>query len=79
MKPINNKSLLHFVFEQMEKLSSGEISIAQAKAQAQLAKSANACFKYELDRINTVMMIEEYAARTGRKVEFRQVEGKNFD
>ena len=41
MQPTNNKSLLHFLFDQMEKLDKKEIDVEQAKAQANLAKQAN--------------------------------------
>ena len=41
MKPVNNKSMLAFLFDQMEKLNAKEISVDEAKAQANLAKQAN--------------------------------------
>ena len=48
MKPVNNKSLLHFIYDQMEKLDKKEIDVSQAQAQADLAKQANNVLKYEL-------------------------------
>ncbi len=41
MKPTNNKSLLHFLFDTMDKLEKKEIDVDTAKAQANLAKQAN--------------------------------------
>ena len=36
MTPVNNKSLLHFIFDQMEKLDKNEITVDQTKAQSNL-------------------------------------------
>lgn len=81
MKPVNNKSLLAFLFDQMEKLQSKEISVDEAKAQAHLAKQANNALKYELDRAKTLIEIDEHNAlnSTKVKVELREAESKNFD
>jgi hypothetical protein len=79
MQPVNNKSLLHFLFDQMEKLDSGAIKIDQAKAQAALAKQANQALKYEMDRVHTLITLDQYKRSTGASIEFRNVEGKNFD
>ncbi len=59
MKPVNNKSLLHFIFDQMEKLDTGQINVDEAKAQALLAKQANNSMKYELDRAKTLMELDQ--------------------
>jgi len=79
MKPINNKSLLHFIFDQMEKLDNNTISVDQAKAQANLAKQANNSLKYELDRAVVKMKIEEFNKTASSQIELRECEGKNFD
>jgi hypothetical protein len=79
MKPINNKSLLHFLFEQMEKLDSGITTVENAKAQANLAKQANNALKYELDRTKTLMELDQYKRQSGASIEFRNAEGKNFE
>lgn len=79
MKPVNNKSLLHFIFDQMEKLDQNEIDVDQAKAQANLAKQANNSLKYELDRVNVQMRLTEHNAKYKDGTNIREVEGKNFD
>ena len=79
MKPINNKSLLHFVFDQMEKLDNGEIDVNVAKAQANLAKQANNMLKYELDRTRLLIDLDAHKRTTGANIELRNVEGKNFE
>ena len=79
MTPVNNKSLLHFIFDQMEKLDKNDISVDQAKAQANLAKQANNSLKYELERATTLMKIAEHKMNTGNDVELREAEGKNFE
>lgn len=81
MKPVNNKSLLAFIFDQMDKLDKKEISVEEAKAQANLAKQVNNTMKYELDRANTLIKIDQHNAlnSTKVKVELREAESKNFD
>lgn len=79
MQPTNNKSLLHFLFDQMEKLDKKEIDVEQAKAQANLAKQANNSLKYELERSKLLMELDSHRSTTGNSIDFRNVEGKNFD
>lgn len=79
MQPTNNKSLLHFIFDQMEKLDKKEIDVEQAKAQANLAKQANNSLKYELERAKLLMELDSHRNSTGNGIPFRNVEGKNFD
>ena len=79
MKPVNNKSRLHFIFDQMEKLDKNDISVDQAKAQANLAKQANNSLKYELDRAKILMEMSEHKRTTGDMIELREAEGKNFE
>ena len=79
MKPVNNKSLLHFIFDQMHKLDEKEIEVETAKAQAQLAKQANNALKYELDRAHTKMKLTEHNRKLSDNVSLREAELKNFD
>ncbi len=79
MQPINNKSLLHFIFDQMEKLDQKEIDNNQARSQAQLAKQANNALKYELERAELIKELDLYNRQHGTKIEMRNVEGKNFE
>lgn len=79
MEPVNNKSLLHFVFAQMEKLDKGEIDVEQAKAQANLSKQANNALRYELDRTKLQIRVNEYNKATGASLSIRNAEGKNFE
>lgn len=79
MKPVNNKSLLHFIFDQMEKLDNDEIDNNKAKAQAHLAKQANNALKYEIDRANTLMKLDDHNRMTGSSLKLRNAEGKKFD
>jgi hypothetical protein len=79
MTPVNNKSLIAFIFDQMEKLDSEQITVEQAKAQANLAKQVNNAMKYELDLVNTKMKVAEHNNTSNVKVELRNVESKNFD
>lgn len=79
MKPVNNKSMLAFIFGQMEKLDNGEIDVNQAKAQADLAKQANNALKYELERVNTQMKLAQHNAVYRDGLNLRDAESKNFD
>jgi hypothetical protein len=74
MKPIDNKSLLHFIFDQMEKLDHGNITVEQAKAQGNLAKQANNTLRYELDRTNTLMKVDQYNRANGTNIKVRDTE-----
>jgi len=82
MTPVNNKSLLAFIFEQMEKLDSNSITVEQAKAQANLAKQANNSLKYEIELVKVKMEIQTFnneAALSAKPIEFRNAESKNFE
>jgi hypothetical protein len=79
MTPVNNKSLLGFIFDQMSKLDEGAISVDQAKAQANLAKQANNSLKYELELAKTKMELEEFNKLNSSSIELRNAESKNFD
>lgn len=79
MKPVNNKSLIAFLFDQMEKLDENVIDVEKAKAQANLAKQVNNAMKYELDLANTKIKIAEFNKTSEIKVELRNAESKNFE
>lgn len=77
MKPVNSKSLLHFVFDQMEKLDNGTITNETAIAQAKLASQANNILNYELKRAVVELRLKEI----GSDIEphLREIECKNFE
>lgn len=79
MQAVNNKSLLAFIYDQMDKLDNGTTTVEQAKAQANLAKQANNVMRYELDLVKTKMKIKEHNQATGDNIELRNVESKNFE
>lgn len=79
MKPVNNKSLIAFLFDQMDKLDTDTITVEQAKAQANLAKQVNNAMKYELDLVSTKMKLAEHNKTSDVKVELRNAESKNFE
>lgn len=79
MKPVNNKSLTAFLYDQMEKLQNGEITESQALAQVAIAKQINSQMRYELERANTIMKVAQFQIETGRTVQVREIESKNFD
>jgi hypothetical protein len=79
MQPVNNKSLLHFIFNQMEKLDNGDIDVDKARAQSELAKQANNMMKYELDRAKVQLSLEQNRRNTGSELKLREIETKGFD
>lgn len=79
MKPVNTKSMLAFLYGQMEKLDNGEIDVAKATAQANLAKQANNILNYELKRAEVSMKLSDFNEGKAEKLQLRQVESKAFD
>ena len=47
---MNTKIIFNHLFNQMSKLDSKQISVEEAKAQANLAKQANNILNYELNK-----------------------------
>ena len=74
MKPTNNKSLLHFIFQTIEKLENGDINSETAKAQANLAKQANNTLKYELDKTSLQLKINEANGIIDTNLRIREIE-----
>lgn len=79
MQPVNSKSLLSFIFGQMEKLDSKEIDVETAQTQASLAKQANNILNYELKRAQVQMDLSRHNNECADKVYLREVESKGFD
>lgn len=79
MKPVNNKSLLHFICDQMNKLDQGSITVDQAKAQANLAKQANNSLRYELERAELLIKLSMHNESASEQIEFREAEGAVFE
>ena len=79
MKPVNSKSLLTFVFDQMEKLDNGQIDVQQAREQSNLCKQANNLLKYELDRAKVQMELTKHNAVYKDGLILREIESKQFD
>ena len=78
MQPVNNKSLLSFIFGQMEKLDKNEIDVQTASAQANLAKQANNALNYELKRAEVQMKLTQHNAIYKDGLNLREAESKNF-
>lgn len=76
MKPTNNKSLFHFICEQLDNLDSGKITVEKAKALAHLTNQANKALTYELKRTEIQMELEVHN-KTFSKVDLREVEITN--
>jgi hypothetical protein len=79
MTPVNNKSMVAFLFSQMEKLDNGEIDNQKAREQANLAKQVNNAMRYELDRSKVQMELTKHNAVYKEGLKLRDIESKNFD
>lgn len=78
MKPVNNKSMIAFLFGQMEKLDSQEIDVTTAREHANLAKQINNSMKYELDRTKTLIELKQHNNLYQDNIILRDVESKGF-
>ena len=78
MRPVNNKSLIAFLFSQMEKLDNDEIDVNKAREQANLSKQVNNAMKYELDRAKIKMELTKHNAIYKDGLTLRDIESKNF-
>lgn len=79
MQPVNNKSLVAFLFGQMEKLDNEQIKPEQALAQAKLAQQINSQMRYEIERAKIAMEITKHNAIYKDGTKLREIESKNFD
>lgn len=79
MKPVNTKSLLAFVFSQMEKLDNKEIDVDTANAQSKLVQQANNLIRSEHERSRVKMELEKHNKEYNSQITLREIESKNFD
>jgi hypothetical protein len=79
MTPVNTKSLLAFVFNQMEKLDNKEIDVETANAQSKLVQQANNLIRSEHERSRVKMELAKHNAEYNQSIVLREIESKNFD
>jgi hypothetical protein len=79
MTPVNTKSLLAFVFNQMEKLDAKEIDVDTANAQSKLVQQANNLIRSEHERTRVKIELERHNKEYNSLLTFREIESKNFD
>lgn len=78
--PVNTKSLLAFIFNQMSRLNSGEIDWQTANAQAKLASQASNLLNYELKRTIIQLRLREIGGGLqATEPQLREIESKEFD
>lgn len=78
MTPVNTKSLLAFVFSQMEKLDKKEIDVDTANAQSKLVQQANNLIRSEHERTRVKIELEKHNSEYKNNIELREIESKNF-
>lgn len=79
MRPVNSKSLMHFLFDQMDKLDKKEIDVQTAGQMASLARQANNIMTYELKRAETQIKIAVHNKEYHDNIVLREVDAKAFD
>jgi hypothetical protein len=79
MTPVNTKSLLAFVFNQMEKLDNKEIDVDTANAQSKLVQQANNLIRSEHERSRVKMELAKHNHEFNQSIVLREIESKNFD
>lgn len=79
MRPVNEKSLLAHLFNQMDKLDNGEITPDQAIAQTKLSNEAIKLFVNEQKRVQLEMQLDIHAKEFGKRYELRELASKGFD
>jgi hypothetical protein len=79
MTPVNSKSLLAFIFNQMEKLDSKEIDVDTASAQSKLVQQANNLIRSEHERTRVKIELERHNKEYASNLSLREIESKNFD
>lgn len=78
--PCNTKSLLAFIFRQMEALKDGEIDAQTGCAQAKLASQACNLLNYELKRTVVQIQLRNLGAGIEKTTPLlREIESKQFD
>lgn len=76
MKSVNSKSLLEFVFNQMDRLDKKEINVQQAREQSNLIKQANNLLRYELDRAKVKIELSNHNRKHKEELNLREIETK---
>lgn len=77
---VNTKSLLAFIFNQMQRLNCGEIDANTACTQAKLASQASNLLNYELKRTIVQMKLREIGnGIEATEPRLREIESKAFD
>jgi hypothetical protein len=80
MEPVNSKSMLAFLYNQMEKLDKGEITAQEGAAQAMLASQATNLLRYELQRVKTEIEVSKFKhSIDNSNIRLREIESKGFD
>lgn len=79
MQPVNNKSLVAFLFGQMEKLDKGEIKETELVAQSKAAAQIKGLLDYELRRVQVAMELSKHNAVFKDGTQLREIESKPFD
>lgn len=77
--PVNNKSLISFLCNQMKKLDDKEITVEEAQTQCAIVNSICKVLNYEVSRVNTEIKIREFNLMHGTNIALRQLEQKGFD
>jgi hypothetical protein len=79
MRPVNNKSLVAFLFGEMENLKDKKTTVEEVLAHVQIAKQINSQMRYELERTRVLMDLAQHNAIFKDGTNIREIESKNFE
>ena len=73
MKPMNEKSMFHFLCTAMDQVADGTINTAQAREISNLAREAEKLLRGERDRVRLLMDMDEHERNYGRRPQLREL------
>lgn len=79
MKPINEKSLFHFLCDVMEGLYSGTLEVEKGIAICKTANEISKLISGERDRARLMMEINSYNKERGQSMVLRELASKGFE
>lgn len=78
MKPVNEKSLFHFLCAAMDDVASGAMQPAQAREISGLAREAEKLLRGERERARLLMEMDEHERNFGKRPAYRELAALGF-
>lgn len=78
MRPVNEKSLFHFLCDAMEKVSTGEMDAGKATAICNLSREAEKLLEGERKRVSLLMKMDEHERNFNKRPQLRELAAFGF-